>query len=581
VRAGNRSTVALTLASTSTVGTVTGRVLDQAGAPLAGAGLTVRDGEQAIATGASAADGSFTVAAVPVGSGYTLVASMPGLTAASRPGLAVTPATATAAGSLLLAAPVPQYLDIQTFDDGLPDEFTVSTQGGTVGTAGQALRMTRTTNSGRTSVQRSFSPALQGLVTVGAKVMRDDPNATGNNYFATPYLRGPSDVDAVSVAFTKNTIIAYSGTTSVTLGAYELGRWYDIRSVVDIPNQRFDLYIDGVAKLTGAAFRSPMDGVAEIEFFANSSNYGGIHVDDFRVAQGLGSRPDDTALLSLTTDHGTPAAHADGKYTLDVPATTSAVTVTAAARSRFARSVTVGTTGGPTIALGDTGADVPITVTAEDGTTQVYRLQIRKPSLDADATLSGLTVPAGVLDPGFSPDVYRYELTVPAGTTSVRVTPAAANPRSTVTVAGAPSPRTVAVPEGTTDIPVVVTSADGTANTTYTIAVTRPGIPLPRDGATTVPAAGVLSSTSGWATGLRDGNYDVVMNLWWGTNASVLVLYENGTELTRIALSPATPSAQHTSTLVTGRGPGTYSYETELSNPAGAIRSATMTVAVR
>ncbi|MEU7870443.1 carboxypeptidase regulatory-like domain-containing protein [Dactylosporangium sp. NPDC049140] len=574
VRAGNRSTVPLTLASTSTVGSVTGTVLDQAGRPLAGVTLTVRDGDQAIATGTSSGDGTFTVAAVPVGEGYTLVAATPGLDPATRTGLEVTPATATAAGTLLLAAPVPQYLDVQTFD-AMPPELAVSAQGGSVGVSGGALNMTRTANSGRTSVQRTFSPALQGLVTVEAKVMRDDPYTSGNNYFGTPYLRGPSDVDAVSVAFTKNTIIAYSGTTSVTLGAYQLGRWYTVRTVVDIPNQRFDLYIDGEAKLTGAAFRAPMAGVQEIEFFANSSNYGGIHVDDFRVAQGIGSRPNDTGLLSVTTDQGTPAVHADGTYTLDVPATTRTVTVTAAARSRFAQ-----TTGSGTITLGDTGADVPITVTAEDGTREVYQLQIRKPSLDADASLSGLTVTGGDLEPAFSPDVYRYELTIPASTTSVQVTPAAANPRSTVTVAGDSAPRTVAVPPGTTDIPVVVGSADGTASSTYTIAITRPGPPLPPDGAAVAPATGVLSSTSGWATGLHDGNFDVVMNLWWGSNGSVFTLYENGVLIDTVPLTAASPAAQRASVPIAGRRNGTYVYTGELLNQAGRTALTPVTVTV-
>jgi hypothetical protein len=259
---------------------------------------------------------------------------------------------------------------------------------------------------------------------------------------------------------------------------------------------------------------------------------------------------------------------------LDVPAATGTVTVTATPRSRFATATS------PTVTLGDTGSDVPITVTAEDGTQRVYHLQIRKPSFDADATLSALAVTAGALDPAFSPDVYRYELTIPASTTSVTVTPAAANPRSTVTVAGAAAPRTVAVPVGTTDIPVVVGSADGTATTTYTIAVTRPGTPLPQDGASTAPAAGVLSSTSGWATGLHDGTYDVVMNLWWGSNASVFVLYENGAELARVALTSATPAAQRASIPVTGRRNGTYRYTGELLNQAGRTAVTPVTVTV-
>lgn len=36
------------------------------------------------------------------------------------------------------------------------------------------------------------------------------------------------------------------------------------------------------------------------------------------------------------------------------------------------------------------------------------------------------------------------------------------------------------------------------------------------DSFTAAPGRGALSNTSGWDYGLHDGNYDVVMNLWWG-----------------------------------------------------------------
>jgi hypothetical protein len=600
VRTGNRTTVHLALAPTSVVGAISGRVLDQTGAPLTAAALTVRDGDQSIGTGVSAADGTFTVTDVPAGDGYTLTATFPGLNTASQPGLSVMPATTTAARALLLSTPVPDYLDVHNFDAIPAGTLTTGTNGLVVSPAGgrvdvvevpsavdHSARLTRTTNSGSTSLQRNFTPALTGLVTVEAQVMRDDPYASGNNWYSVPYIRGTNGVNAISLAFTKNTIVAYSGAGTVTVGAYKLGRWYHLRTVIDVANQRFDLYLDGAKVLTGAAFRAPMDGVAQIDYYANSSNYGSVHLDDLRVSQGVGLLPDDAGLLTLATDHGVPTARPGGGYLLEVPATVTAVAVSATARSPFARSVgieetvTAGTRATSRIALGDTGAHVAVVVTAEDGTAVSYPLEIRKPSLAVDTSLSGLVVDVGDLEPAFAPDVLAYSLTVDEQTSRVTVTPTVTNPRATVTVAGGPSPGTVAVPAGTTDIAVLVVSEDGTANATYTITVTRPGPQLPQDGATTVPGGGVLSSTSGWATGLHDGTYDVVMNMWWGSNASVFVLYENGVEIARSTLTPAGSAAQRAAVPITGRANGSYVYTGELLNQAGRTATTSVTVVVK
>ncbi|BEL03167.1 hypothetical protein Q0Z83_013580 [Actinoplanes sichuanensis] len=480
----NRATVRVELTSTSTVGVITGRVLDQYAQPVAAAAVTVRDDAQVIATGTSGTDGVFAVTGVPVGEGFTVTASAAALTPASRAGLAVGPDTATDAGALLLAATVPDYVDVQDFDD-LPDgPLATGTNGLTVSGAVQvadgAVQLTRTVNSGTTRVLRAFDPPLKGLVTVESRVMIDQPYVSGNHWWGVPYVTGSDGVNAISVAFTKNTVVAYNGASTVTVGRYELGRWHRVRTVIDTVNQRFDLYLDGVRVLERAAFRVPVDGVARLDYFANSSNYGQVHLDDLRVSRGVGLTPDDSGLLSLTTGHGVPQAVPGGGYLLEVPAVTTLVDVTAVARSRFARSVTIGdsATEGDrafaTVTLGDTGASVPVTVTAEDGTRTAYPLEIRKPSLAADASLTALTVSVADLDPAFASEVLHYAVDVPSGTTKMQVTATPANPRSSVSVAGRAGPATIRLPFGTSTVPIVVTSADGTATSTYTITVTRP-----------------------------------------------------------------------------------------------------------
>lgn len=101
------------------------------------------------------------------------------------------------------------------------------------------------------------------------------------------------------------------------------------------------------------------------------------------------------------------------------------------------------------------------------------------------------------------------------------------------------------------------------------------------DGATAPPATGVLSDDNGWDTGLRDGDFTVSMDLWWGQNARTMRLYENGVLLDTVGLTMDTPSQQHVAVPVAGRPNGTYVYTAELVNSQGTTTTAPLTVVVR
>ncbi|GLJ61016.1 hypothetical protein GCM10017576_11450 [Microbacterium barkeri] len=98
--------------------------------------------------------------------------------------------------------------------------------------------------------------------------------------------------------------------------------------------------------------------------------------------------------------------------------------------------------------------------------------------------------------------------------------------------------------------------------------------------ATAAPAKGVLSTTSGWAHGLKNGDYTVTMNLWHGQNAHTIRLFENGELLTEAHLADRTPDAQEFSFDVTGRVNGTYEYTCELVNQHGTTPCKPVTVKV-
>lgn len=97
----------------------------------------------------------------------------------------------------------------------------------------------------------------------------------------------------------------------------------------------------------------------------------------------------------------------------------------------------------------------------------------------------------------------------------------------------------------------------------------------PAEGA---PGKPVLSSDSGYASGLSDGSYTVSMNLWWGENATEYKLYENGVLVDTQKLTAATPSSQFAKTVINGKANGTYTYVAELINAKGATRSDELTI---
>ncbi|MDF2924196.1 MAG: endonuclease [Paenibacillaceae bacterium] len=77
-----------------------------------------------------------------------------------------------------------------------------------------------------------------------------------------------------------------------------------------------------------------------------------------------------------------------------------------------------------------------------------------------------------------------------------------------------------------------------------------------------------------------DGNYQVTMNMWWGTNATGYRLFENGVLMDTRSLQAASPGAQSAVTAIAGRAIGIYQYRAELFNAAGVTASELLTVNV-
>lgn len=123
--------------------------------------------------------------------------------------------------------------------------------------------------------------------------------------------------------------------------------------------------------------------------------------------------------------------------------------------------------------------------------------------------------------------------------------------------------------------------AELVARATTLLAEVQAGlVAVDADTAAAAPARGVLSHDNGWDTGLRDGDYTITMNLWWGHNASSVRLYENGEFVTGMPLAYDGMRAQQVAIPIAGRGNGTYRYTAVLANTRGETETAPLTVSV-
>jgi len=91
------------------------------------------------------------------------------------------------------------------------------------------------------------------------------------------------------------------------------------------------------------------------------------------------------------------------------------------------------------------------------------------------------------------------------------------------------------------------------------------------------PAKPALSHNN-WS---QMGNYKVSMNMWWGTNASLYRIYENGILIDTQVLTEHSSQAQTAVTEIQNKAKGSYEYQAELINYAGSTFSEKIIVEVK
>jgi len=213
-------------------------------------------------------------------------------------------------------------------------------------------------------------------------------------------------------------------------------------------------------------------------------------------------------------------------YTTSVPNATSTITVTPTVTDSTSTvtvngvTVTSGTTSG-TIALAAGTNVITIVVTAQDGTTQLtYKVSVLR--ISNVATLSGLVLSSGTLNPTFSAGTTSYTASVSYTTFSITVTPTVTDNTATikvngVTIASGATSGAIALSVGTNVITTVVTAQDGTTTSTYVLTIDRSSSIIYNSAmdvpftATSFTAAGPVCLSLGFAP-LTGTNLTVVNN---------------------------------------------------------------------
>jgi gliding motility-associated-like protein len=192
-----------------------------------------------------------------------------------------------------------------------------------------------------------------------------------------------------------------------------------------------------------------------------------------------------TTLANLSISSGTlmPAfSPGTTSYAVNVTNATTAVTLTpttsdAAASVKVNGVPVVSGSGSASIALVNGANTINVTVTGNDGlSTRTYTVTVTRQSNNSN--LANMTVSTGTLTPVFAAGTLDYTVLLPSTTQAIAVTPTAANPNATITVAGVmvasgTSSANIPLVLGPSYIGVIVTSQDGTKIRTYNLIVVR------------------------------------------------------------------------------------------------------------
>jgi hypothetical protein len=239
---------------------------------------------------------------------------------------------------------------------------------------------------------------------------------------------------------------------------------------------------------TGSSFDFPVDRWGGKEYVRlQATNVAGAHFYSDTIT--VETIDGDSRLSSLIPSTGTFDTAFDPEVlggTITVPNEVSDITLTATAFDPNVQSFTYNGidqpagTSSPSIALYEGDNNITVSIKAlGSAAPQVYNIKVVRTPTENTATLNGISLSAGSLNPVFANGVNNYKATVTNDVSSITLTPFIVFNGSTVTVNNInviPGQASQGIPlsEGI-NLPVLVkvTSANGSVSNTYKVTITR------------------------------------------------------------------------------------------------------------
>ncbi len=237
-------------------------------------------------------------------------------------------------------------------------------------------------------------------------------------------------------------------------------------------------------------------------------------------------------------------------YTVDIPAGTSSVKITPAKSASCANMLINGLVNTSITLAPPIGGSASTTITAEakDGSDYSYTITVRRAAL-----LRGITVSGGTLSPAYKATTTGYTVSVPATTSSVKITPVKASTGVySMTINGRKVSSITLTPAvgGTATASIKLTSSTNRAVTqTYTVVVRRaPLITGISSSAGTMSPAFAATATAYTVTLPVDTTSTVISYAKAATGVKSVTI--NGAAATSYTVSVSKPGASSTATIV-------------------------------
>ncbi len=123
-------------------------------------------------------------------------------------------------------------------------------------------------------ITRSFMPQT-GILNVEYQFMQ----SFLNNWFKMRF-DNDTTIEAILIYVQDGNILCRSSNTTYTLQSYSANTWYNIKVVMDIAANTYDVYVNDVLKQSGLTFYNSVNSINKIWFRTGTSDIGSTYIDN-------------------------------------------------------------------------------------------------------------------------------------------------------------------------------------------------------------------------------------------------------------------------------------------------------------